>query len=312
MGVTLLVASAGGHLAEMYRLRSRLPDAGEVAWITTEHSHSRSLLAGENVLFLPHSPSRSLRAALRNLRLTRALLRTLRPTRVVSNGASIAVPILMQCAWRGIPTHYIESAARVLGPSMTGKILCRVPRVRTYTQWPGWATGRWRHAGSVFDGWESVPVPQPPPIRRVVVTVGTESWSFRALFENVQRCLPAGLEVLWQCGSTPVADLGLAGVHSLPAQELERAIAASDVVIAHAGVGSALAAIDQGKTPVLLPRRAARQEAVDDHQAQIGGELSARNLAVFCEVEQLTLAHLERAASFAVRRRAQVPALALA
>ncbi|HEX5050788.1 MAG TPA: glycosyltransferase [Planctomycetota bacterium] len=312
MSTTLLVASAGGHLAELHRLRQRLPGAAEIAWITTEHSHSRSLLAHENALFLPHSPSRSVRAALRNLRLTRATLKSLRPTRVVSNGASIAVPILAQAAWRGIPAHYIESAARVVGPSMTGKLLQHVPGVRTYTQWPGWASRRWRFAGSVMDGWEACTEARSAPIRRVVVTVGTESWPFRALFEHVRRCLPAGVDVLWQCGCTPVQDLGLTGVASLPAHELERAIGEADLVIAHSGVGSALAAIDKGKAPVLLPRRTARGEAVDDHQAQIGRELALRNLAVFCEVEELTPNHLERAAATAVRRRAQVPPLDLA
>lgn len=313
MGLTMLVASAGGHLAELHRLRHRLPDPGDVVWITTEHPHSRSLLAGERVLFLPHSPSRSLRAMVRNARLTRTFVRQLRPDRVVSNGASIAVPILLQTALRRIPTHYVESAARLHGPSMSGKILSRVPGVRTYTQWPGWASRRWRYAGSVFDAWEGgTGAAAAPPLRRIVVTVGTESWPFRALFERLEPLVPAGAEVLWQTGSTPVDGLGIRGVHSLPAPELDAAIAAADLVIAHSGVGSALAAIERNKAPLLVPRRHRRGEVVDDHQIQIGAELARRGLAICCEVDELTAEHLVAAAALQVRRREHVAPLALA
>lgn len=315
MGLTMLVASAGGHLAELYRLRHRLPDPGDVVWITTEHPHSRSLLAGEQVLFLPHSPSRSVRAMVRNARLTRSFVRRLRPDRVVSNGASIAVPILVQTALRRIPTHYIESAARVLGPSMSGRILSRVPGVRTYTQWPGWASGRWPFAGSVFDDWEggsAAAAEDAAPLRRIVVTVGTESWPFRALFERLVTLVPAGAEVLWQTGSTPVDGLGIRPVVSLPAPELDAAIAAADLVIAHSGVGSAIAAIERGKAPLLVPRRHRRGEVVDDHQIQIGEELAKRGLAVCCEVDALSAEQLARAAALRVRRRADVAPLSLA
>ena len=42
------------------------------------------------------------------------------------------------------------------------------------------------------------------------------------------------------------------------------ATAAADVVISHAGVGSALTALRCGKRPILVPREAARGEHVDD------------------------------------------------
>jgi UDP-N-acetylglucosamine transferase subunit ALG13 len=311
MGLTLLVASAGGHLAELYRLRHRLPGVCEIAWITTEHPHSRSLLAGENVLFLPHSPSRSIRATFRNARLTRAFLRSVRPDRVISNGASIAVPILVQTAWRRIPTYYIESAARLAAPSLTGRILSRVPRVRTCTQWPALASRRWRYVGSVFDDWQPDGDAEAQPIRRVVVTVGTESWPLRAQLERQVGRLPADAEVLWQAGSTPVDGLGVRAVVALAAGELDAAIATADLVIAHSGVGSALAAITAGKAPLLVPRRSARGEAVDDHQIQIGEHLERLGLAFCCEVDELDARHFAQAAARRVRRRCDVPPLQL-
>jgi UDP-N-acetylglucosamine transferase subunit ALG13 len=38
------------------------------------------------------------------------------------------------------------------------------------------------------------------------------------------------------------------------------------VIVTHGGVGSILMALSAGKSPIVMPRRAALREAVDDHQ----------------------------------------------
>jgi UDP-N-acetylglucosamine transferase subunit ALG13 len=81
----------------------------------------------------------------------------------------------------------------------------------------------------------------------------------------------------------------------------------ADVVVAHAGVGTALAAFEVGKQPVLVPRRLAHGEHVDDHQIQIAGELGTRGLALSVEAGALTLDHLLSAASSRVATLAQDP-----
>jgi UDP-N-acetylglucosamine transferase subunit ALG13 len=86
----------------------------------------------------------------------------------------------------------------------------------------------------------------------------------------------------------------------MPAAELEDAMREADVVVSHAGVGSALTALRCGKCPVLVPRSAALHEHVDDHQAQIAIELERRNLAVVNDADSLCLADLIRATSIHV------------
>ena len=54
---------------------------------------------------------------------------------------------------------------------------------------------------------------------------------------------------------------------------MQAAIDQADLVIAHAGIGSALTAFDAGLCPVLLPHSAARGEHVDDHQQLIADDL---------------------------------------
>jgi UDP-N-acetylglucosamine transferase subunit ALG13 len=81
----------------------------------------------------------------------------------------------------------------------------------------------------------------------------------------------------------------------------------ADVVVAHAGVGAAIAALEAGKCPVLVPRRHARGEHVDDHQIQIATELRDRSLSVSVDADELTLAHLFAGAARRARTLAEDP-----
>ena len=137
-----------------------------------------------------------------------------------------------------------------------------------------------------------------------MVTVGsTLAYGFRSLIERLVAIMPPGVEVLWQTGPTDLSGLDIVGRPDVPAAELALAIAEADVVIAHAGVGTSLVALDAGRRPILVPRRHARDEHIDDHQAQIGADLAARGLAVVREVADLTLDDLAAATGWRVRQR---------
>jgi UDP-N-acetylglucosamine transferase subunit ALG13 len=60
------------------------------------------------------------------------------------------------------------------------------------------------------------------------------------------------------------------------------ALTAADIVILHAGA-SALHAIQAGKVPVIVPRRACFDELVDDHQIEFARQLEGMGLAVVVE-----------------------------
>jgi UDP-N-acetylglucosamine transferase subunit ALG13 len=123
--------------------------------------------------------------------------------------------------------------------------------------------------------------------------------------------LPADAEVLWQTGATDVRDLDIEARVSVPGDELDAAIRDADLVVAHAGTGSALSALEAGRAPVLAPRRTEFGENIDDHQALLAAELAGRGLAVHVTPETLTLADLTAAASRRIRRVADPPAIVL-
>ncbi|MFD1504242.1 glycosyltransferase [Georgenia yuyongxinii] len=292
----MLVASTGGHLEQLWRLRRRFePAAGEVEWVTFDDAQAGSLLAGETVHLVPYIPPRGYTRVARALPTAFRLLGSGRFDRVVSTGAGIALSFIPVAQLLRVETHYVESSARAAGPSLTGKLVAHLPAVHLYAQYPAWAAGRWQYEGSLFDGYSAVPGGNKRAAwaRRVVVTLGTmRTYGFRRAVEHLQRVLPEVLapdaEVLWQVGITDVSGLGIQARADVPAAELHAAIAEADLVIAHAGIGSCLTALDAGQCPVLLARRHDLGEHVDNHQQMIANELDRRGLAVSREPEHLS------------------------
>jgi UDP-N-acetylglucosamine transferase subunit ALG13 len=145
----------------------------------------------------------------------------------------------------------------------------------------------------------------------VVVTLGSQNYPFDRLVSRLLDALPDGVEVLWQTGATDPRIHGIDGHRSIPTDELETAMADADVVVAHAGVGSALSAFSAGRHPVLVPRRVSRDEHVDDHQEQIAGELRDRGLATACDADEIGLGVLMTASRLSVLEREALPDLQL-
>ncbi len=310
---TLLAASGGGHLAELAQLRSRFAfDPGDVTWFTPDTAQSRSMLHGERMIHSEPAPPRDWSSAVHNARLAGALCRRAGFDVAISTGASIAVSVLPVARRYGARAYYVESAARVSGPSVSGRMLALAPGVRTYSQHRSWSNPRWPYAGSVFDSFEPGPEENQRGLDRVVVTLGSQlGYPFDRLVERLVRVLPAGASVTWQTGGTDAGAHGVVGRVSMPHDELIGAIEDADLVIAHAGVGSALSALQAGRHPVLVGRRRALGEHVDDHQLQIAAELAERGLATACEPQDLTGEVLLRAARRTVVMAQDPPTLLL-
>ncbi len=278
---TLLVAGAGGHLEELVALRPRLVGiSDEVTWVTSDTPQSRSLLDGEERIFIPRAMPHDVKATIATTRRALNVVKKGKWDQVVSTGSLPAVPFLTIGRARGMGCHFIESAARVHGPSLAARILKRVPGVHRYRQFD-WGRGNWAYRGSVFDGFVSTEVPE-APIRRIVVTVGVNGYGFPRLVEAVRSVAPEGAEIFWQTGTTDVSSMGIDGVAAVETEDLRTVMGQADVVIAHGGVGSALMAMQAGRCPILIPRERMHREHVDDHQREIATRLAATGLALTC------------------------------
>jgi UDP-N-acetylglucosamine--N-acetylmuramyl-(pentapeptide) pyrophosphoryl-undecaprenol N-acetylglucosamine transferase len=325
---TLFVSTIGGHLDQLDALARRIPVDGPAVWVTHANGQSRALLAGRDAQFVPYVHERSLTDVARCVPTAHRLWREKSLTRAVSTGSGIALGFLPYLAAHGVSCHYIESAARVRGPSLTGRVLERVPGIRRYTQYAHWAGPRWQHRGSVFDDYQPIDGGaayrrRPAGLVRVVVTLGTaDEFPFTRLVERLvpllsrdgalARATGLPVEVLWQTGCTPTAYLPIDALAFLPGEKLTAAVADADLVVSHAGVGSALTALAAGHRPVLADRVAERGEFRDDHQRQIAVELHRRGLAVHADASILTVDHLLAALSSGVRRAGDPPVFELA
>lgn len=130
----LLVASSGGHLFQLLRLRDGW-SPGDRHWVTFDTTDARSLLAGESVSYAAHPTNRNLPNLLRNAVLAARLIVRLRPRAIVTTGAGVAVPFCWLGRLAGARIVYIESFARINGPSLTGRLVHPVAH-EFFVQWP--------------------------------------------------------------------------------------------------------------------------------------------------------------------------------
>lgn len=303
-GRNLLVASTGGHLAELWRLQPEQA-RGHRSWITFDTPQSRDLLEGEEVVFVPYIAPRDVRGVLRGARIISRVVRRTRPDAIVSTGAAVALSAGLVASTARLPMVYIESVARLQGPSMTGAILARSRRVSTWTQVEDWATSRWPVTQSVLARYERLPDVEGPACDRprLFVTLGTIApYRFDALVDGVLATGLADENTTWQLGSSLRSDLP-GRVHAgLGYREMQRAIADADLVVTHAGVGTVLDVLDGGKLPVVVPRRSSRGEHVDDHQTDLARHLSEAGLSATLDASQLSRGAILAAARARVGR----------
>ena len=290
----LLVASTGGHIAQMDWLLGNTDVHRDSLWMTSRTPQTEELLVGRRVVWLPYVPPRGFRELVPASRRISWHVTRERFDIAVSTGAGLAVPALMTQQALGRRAVYVESISRVDGPSATGRLLAKVPGIERYTQHRGWAGGRWQWAGSVLDGVEVARRPR-TGVRKVFVTLGTiRPYRFDRLVDRLLEVLPDDVEVTWQLGATTRTDLPGTVVDQLPAYLAAELMAASDLVVAHAGVATALQLAACGTDTVLVPRRAAHGEHVDDHQTQIARLFAGAGLAQVVEADALLPQHFGR------------------
>jgi beta-1,4-N-acetylglucosaminyltransferase len=129
----MLVASSGGHLLQLHRLKPWWERLDRV-WVTFDKPDSRSLLRGEDVRWAYHPTTRNAVNLVRNLGLAWRLLRRYRPDIVVSTGAGVAFPFFLLARLLRIKTVYVEVYDRIDVPTLTGR-LCYPLASRFLLQW---------------------------------------------------------------------------------------------------------------------------------------------------------------------------------
>ncbi len=301
-GRHLLVATTGGHLAQLVKWSQIIGSSPDSLWVTFDTPQSQSLLAGRRVLYVPYVGSREFGRAFKAFG---QILRTIdwrneAFASAISTGAAVGISGLAAARLHRIPSFYFETVSRVEGPTLSGKVASLTPGIQTYCQYESWANGRWKYRPSLIENY--VRVSRAPSARpRLFVTLGTnQTYRFDALLDAVVSTGLANDDTVWQLGITTREGLPGRAVSQMGGSEFEQCAREADVVITHAGVGSLMTLFDLGIYPVVVPRRAKRNEVVDDHQLQIANLLRQRGIAVVADPEGLTAEVLVGASASAV------------
>lgn len=117
----LIVCSAGGHLAQLLRLR-RWSEQHVVRWVTFELPDAVSNLSGSDVTWAYHPTTRNVKNTLKNAVLAFREMRRFRPDLVVSSGAGIAVPFFWIAKLFRVKTVYVEVIDRIDTRTMTARL----------------------------------------------------------------------------------------------------------------------------------------------------------------------------------------------
>jgi UDP-N-acetylglucosamine transferase subunit ALG13 len=288
-GRQLLAASTGGHLAQLVKWSQVIGSDPDSLWITFKSPQSDSLLQRRRVMYVPYVAPRDFRGA------ANALAHMMREidwkhekfTAAVTTGAAVGLAALVAARSHHIPSFYFESVSRVDGPSLTGKLASLDPRIRTCCQYEHWAGGRWKYRRSLFDSYETLPKVQIHS-PRMFVTLGTiYPYRFDALVDAILHTGLADSRTVWQLGTTVRQELPGTATSQMGAADFEDCARDADVVITHAGVGTIMHLLEMGIFPVVVPRRAKRNEHIDDHQAQIALLLKSRAISAVTEADEL-------------------------
>lgn len=127
------------------------------------------------------------------------------------------------------------------------------------------------------------------------VSVGNGHQPFTRLLDAVGALAPTlPHPVVVQHGHTPFASTQCTCVDFMPMDAFIKHVASASLVIMHAGVGSILSAVQAAKLPIVVPRLAAMNEVIDDHQLELAIALAGAGRVLLVEdMTQLGAAVIE-------------------
>jgi UDP-N-acetylglucosamine transferase subunit ALG13 len=122
----------------------------------------------------------------------------------------------------------------------------------------------------------------------IFVTVGTQG-AFDRLVRAVDEWAgsQAKSDIFAQIGPSDYRPQHFEAARFLDSAEFRTRIAAAAIVVAHAGIGSIIAALEHGKPIIVMPRRADLREQRNDHQIATARRFAeqGRVIAAFDEAE---------------------------
>ena len=123
----------------------------------------------------------------------------------------------------------------------------------------------------------------------IFLTVGTQKFQFNRLLQAVDLLIDASIiqeQVVAQCGYSTYVPRNFETCSFLENEQFISMVNSCDLLITHGGVGTILKGIENKKRVIIVPRKKAFGEHVDDHQQEIAKE--SGKLDGVCVCNQIT------------------------
>ena len=127
----------------------------------------------------------------------------------------------------------------------------------------------------------------------IFVSVGTHEAPFDRMLRTVGQ-LELEEELVIQHGPSRVRCHGAVEFEYLPFDDVVAYVRQARAVIMHAGVGSVMISLANGKRPIVMSRLERLEEHVDDHQLEFARRLEAYGLLTLVEDEAAMVDALSR------------------
>jgi len=116
----------------------------------------------------------------------------------------------------------------------------------------------------------------------ILVVVGSSQFPFDRLLRAVDS-LPSDEPMVVQHGASAIRPRAARCTPYFSFEELAHLVRSAHAVVTHAGVGSILLSLTNGKRPFVVPRLRAFGETVDDHQVESARRFAAAGLVTLVE-----------------------------
>jgi len=119
----------------------------------------------------------------------------------------------------------------------------------------------------------------------IFITIGASEFQFNRMLRWVDRTLQEldypREKVFFQIGRSDYIPKSGDHIDYMDSRGMEERIKGAEYVICHAGVGTILISLVNGKKPIVIPRRKEYAETVDNHQVTFANHLAANNLVAY-------------------------------
>lgn len=306
-----LIASSGGHLAELEKLSDAFPN-DKIFLVTYKERFLNIKIKADRSYLIKNFIVQQVDAFILLKILIfffhffyissaqMAIFLKENPRIVISTGSEIAIPMFFIAKVFRRKTIFIESICRTEDISLTGKIVIKICDL-FIVQWPELVK---RHPsaefhGNILNGRKDEAGVDYTKENLIFVSVGTASFDrLIKMMDEIAERLPD--KILMQTGNSEYQPKHAEFFKFINHDEMLKVIRRSSIFVTHAGAGNISSGLDLNTPMIVVPRRKKEGEVADDHQMELSRKLARENLLIVAETSK----ELEEAIELNRRRSA--------